>query len=380
MCAQDMKSGRGPHVTPNGDGEARAICLCPGCGRKIRFKAQHSGKTVSCPNCRNPLVLVDAAEMPTGEPKRMDWVSSMVGWGSSVLIHAVLLIGFTGITWWPGLGSGSHAREAGLLLEDVDTIEFSDTSLEAPDLPSYEPSLPDSAELASYDPIADLGGGEPSGGSEPIIIDVPSGGGGAIGSGMDVFLPGGSAGSGDGLLFGGISDTGEAVVYVIDRSESMSQDGRLDDAKWELQESVRRLTPNQKFYIIFYSTDATPMEASGSVTATPGNKDRFLAWAQDRIQPTGWTNPIPALRKALSLRPDVIYLLTDGVFTASPRTFISDDEVCGAIRQANPKARDVLQTAVNTIAFHDNRGEFVLKRIARENDGSYRFCTQLSRP
>lgn len=318
--------------------------------------------------------------MPTGEPKRMDWVSSMVGWGSSVLIHAVLLIGFTGITWWPGLGSGSHAREAGLLLEDVDTIEFSDTSLEAPDLPSYEPSLPDSAELASYDPIADLGGGEPSGGSEPIIIDVPSGGGGAIGSGMDVFLPGGSAGSGDGLLFGGISDTGEAVVYVIDRSESMSQDGRLDDAKWELQESVRRLTPNQKFYIIFYSTDATPMEASGSVTATPGNKDRFLAWAQDRIQPTGWTNPIPALRKALSLRPDVIYLLTDGVFTASPRTFISDDEVCGAIRQANPKARDVLQTAVNTIAFHDNRGEFVLKRIARENDGSYRFCTQLSRP
>lgn len=310
----------------------------------------------------------------------MDWVSSMVGWGSSVLIHAALLISFTGITWWSGLGSGSHAREVGLLLEDAGAIEFSDTSLEAPDLPSYEPSLPDSAELASYDPIADIGGGEPSGDSGPdIVIDVPSGGGGAMGSGMDVFLPGGSAGSGDGLLFGGISDTGEAVVYVIDRSASMSQDGRLDDAKWELQESVRRLTPNQKFYIIFYSTDATPMEASGLVTATPGNKDRFLGWAGERIQPTGWTNPIPALRKALSLRPDVIYLLTDGVFTASPRTFISDDEVCEAIRRANPTVRDVLQTAINTIAFHDNRGELVLKRIADENDGDYKFRTQLSR-
>ncbi|GEM_PF-1604667 len=326
--------------------------------------------------------------MPTGEPRRMDWVASVVGWGSSVVLHALLLIGFAGITWWPGLGSGSHAREVGLLLDDVGAIEFSDTSLEAPDLASYRPSLPDAAEPTAYDPIADLGGGEPSGNSDDdMTLDVPSGGGGATGSDMDVFLPGGSGGAEDGLLFGGISDTGEAVVYVIDRSESMRQGGRLDDAKWELQESVRRLAPHQKFYIIFYSTDATPMHADGLVTATPGNKDRYLAWARNEIQPTGWTNPIPALRKALSFKPDVIYLLTDGAFTPRPYTLISEEEVCDAIRLANPKAANVLQTSINTIGFHVDGLpaeirriiESVLTRIARENDGTYRSCNRLSR-
>lgn len=376
-----MESGRSPHVSPGEDSEARSTCLCKKCGRKIRFKAQYYGKTIPCPKCRNPLLLVDEAEVQTDEPKRMDWVSPLIGWGSSVVLHALLLISFTGITWWSGLGSGSHAREAGLLLEDAGVLEFSDTSIDAPDLPSYDPPLPDSTELSPYDPIDDLGGGElPGDSGEDMMLDEPIGGGmGATGSDMDIFLPGGNSDAGNGMLFGGIEDTGEAVVYVIDRSGSMRWDGRLNDAKWELQESVRRLAPNQKFYIIFYSTDTISMEAGGLVTATPGNKDRYLAWAQDSIQPSGYTDPIPAMRKALSLRPDVIYLLTDGVFTSSSSTLIPDDEVCEAIRQANPKVRDVLQTAVNTIAFHDNRGEGVLKRIAGENDGTYRFCTQLSR-
>ncbi len=387
-----MKPRREPGASPEGGGGAHLHCLCPHCGRKIRFKLEHAGRTAPCPNCHKPLLLATSEEVPEGLPERSNWITSAVAWGTSAVFHILLLVSFAGIAWWPGLGSGGHARGVGLV-EDMGPISIGDMSLRPPDIASgvdtYE--LGDGTPAGNpevSDPITDLGGSEPgTAANEEMTLGVLAGGGtGAAGAEISALMSGLTAGLGGRVGIFGASALGETVVYVIDRSDSMSEAGKLDDAKWELEESIRRLAPNQEFYIIFYSTDAQCMEADTLQRATPDNKDRFLKWAKERIEPSGWTNPIPALQKALSLRPDIIFLHTDGVFTASPSELISADAVCAAIRRVNRRVDDRLQTAVHTIAFYDDQNREVfdrfavptLKRIAGENEGTYTVWTKPS--
>ena len=64
--------------------------------------------------------------------------------------------------------------------------------------------------------------------------------------------------------------------------------------------------------------------------------------------------------RALELKPHTIWLLTDGEFP---------DDICDKLKTANPEQK----VSINTIAFHDPSGEAVMKRIAKENAGDYRF-------
>ena len=52
--------------------------------------------------------------------------------------------------------------------------------------------------------------------------------------------------------------------------------------------------------------------------------------------------------------------VSDGLF---------DESAADVIRTANPGRR----VRIHTIAFYDNEGEAVLRRIAEENRGKYRF-------
>jgi hypothetical protein len=61
------------------------------------------------------------------------------------------------------------------------------------------------------------------------------------------------------------------------------------------------------------------------------------------------------------LRPDTVWLLTDGQFADGPAL----DAIAAGNRQ--------LKARINTLAFHDKGGADILQRIARENDGTYRF-------
>jgi hypothetical protein len=78
-----------------------------------------------------------------------------------------------------------------------------------------------------------------------------------------------------------------------------------------------------------------------------------------KVKGGGGTDPRAALKKALELQPDVIYLLTDGVF--------NDDAVAEVTKQ---NTRGV---SIHTFCFGDAAGEGLLKNIARENNGTYKF-------
>ena len=63
--------------------------------------------------------------------------------------------------------------------------------------------------------------------------------------------------------------------------------------------------------------------------------------------------------------PDAIFLLTDGEFADRTAAFLREQNV----------SRGPAMVHVHTIAFHSREGVKLLKRIARENSGQFRYVS-----
>ncbi len=114
--------------------------------------------------------------------------------------------------------------------------------------------------------------------------------------------------------FFGIRARGLFFIYVVDCSGSMIDDDRLPRATIELRRSVFALKEPQKFEVIFYNEESIPMPG-GPIprTADLQTKNLLMSWLR-LIEPDGGTAPLPSMKQALSLRPDAVFLLSDGAF------------------------------------------------------------------
>ncbi|HWC91335.1 MAG TPA: VWA domain-containing protein, partial [Pirellulales bacterium] len=166
--------------------------------------------------------------------------------------------------------------------------------------------------------------------------------------------PGYAAGSG----FFGLPTAAGKVVFIVDISGSM-HGRRIRRAQTELRHTLESLKPSQKFFVVFFSDGATAMPAEGLLSATRDNIIQAWQWIR-QAECGGGTNPLPAVLMALELKPDAIYLLTDGKF---------EPQVYFAATEAPPGAR----TPINTIGFATKKAERLLQAIANETGGSYRF-------
>ena len=163
----------------------------------------------------------------------------------------------------------------------------------------------------------------------------------------------------EGVSFFGTVSRGNKFVFIIDKSGSMSGN-RLAAAKKELCSTLKGLKPTDKFMIYFFSDAAQAMPARAMLAGTPKNIQWATDWVRGRSV-AGGTNPTQALSWCFNLRPDTVWLLTDGQFSDGPAL----DAIAAGNRQ--------LKARINTLAFHDKAGADILQRIARENDGTYRF-------
>ena len=175
---------------------------------------------------------------------------------------------------------------------------------------------------------------------------------------------GNGTGSGMRATFFGIHAEARRIVYLVDASNSMNRpyDGeaktRFRQVKIELAKSILNLKAEQQFFIIFFNEHANPMPAEGMENAYPANQQKYLTWMAS-VPANGLTDPRPSLSLAFGLNPDVVYLLTDGLF---PRDVQSD---LSQLRQ---------QTVhLNTIAFGDQKAEKSLKPLALRNHGQFAF-------
>jgi Mg-chelatase subunit ChlD len=157
--------------------------------------------------------------------------------------------------------------------------------------------------------------------------------------------------------FFGIRARGQFFVFVLDHSGSMIDDDRLTRAKLELRRSVFALQPPQRFEVIFYNHEATPMPGGPMPRSTDQKtKDQLTTWLQ-LIGPDGETNPKSAIAQAIALRPDAVFLLSDGEFPV------------GTVEQvARLNSRKV---PIHCVDLTGGLAGDHLQRIARDSGGRY---------
>jgi hypothetical protein len=179
-------------------------------------------------------------------------------------------------------------------------------------------------------------------------------GGGRAGGGNGTGLRGQRGG---GPFFGHDAVPGaRSIVYVVDRSGSMDPVG--DFLKVELSRAVNQLQSTQRFNVIWFSEGDPYVLANNLVAATEENKARLFRHLTD-VKLQGSTDPRSALFRALDLKPDLIYVLTDGNF---------EPEFVEQVTRRNAG-----KTRINCVGFViGGEGHTNLKRLAEGNRGRFR--------
>ena len=157
--------------------------------------------------------------------------------------------------------------------------------------------------------------------------------------------------------FFGIRAQGRFFIYVIDCSGSMIDEDRFARATMEVRRSVLALQAPQQFEVIFYNDESIPMPGGPRPRpADPPNKRQLMAWLQ-LVEPDSGTDPRLALRQALSLRPEAVFLLSDGEFPAG---------TVEAVARSNPR-----KIPIHCVDMSGGEGGDHLMRIARDSGGKY---------
>lgn len=178
----------------------------------------------------------------------------------------------------------------------------------------------------------------------------------------------------------GLKSEGSRFVYVFDRSESMNsivtfatEDNArrsitpLDAAKAELLRSLNDLSPGQQFQIVFYNHSPLVFSKNSArprlLPATRENIYRATAFVR-QMPGEGNTHHMEPLEMALAMRPDVIYLMTDG----EAKDDLWDQQFKRLALANKGHAR------IHVIQFgFEETSQSILKRLAEENGGEYLY-------
>lgn len=167
-------------------------------------------------------------------------------------------------------------------------------------------------------------------------------------------------------LFGSDAVEGHSFVFVIDRSNSMGDGGLgvLRVAEIELQRALAGLSSNHKFQIIAYNQRVAYFSESGLVEATESSRQAVRHFFTT-IGAMGATEHEPALLAALRLKPDVIFLFTDG-----------GDPHLNAVQIDRIAGRTAGRTSIHCLQFGRGplqEGNNFLQRLANRARGSYGY-------
>ncbi|HVV99095.1 MAG TPA: VWA domain-containing protein, partial [Planctomycetaceae bacterium] len=284
-------------------------------------------------------------------------VSAYTSWMISASVHLLLALLFAGIVAQsqsavPGLFIDSAFSEPSPGVQPLESVMFESL------VPNESPALSDPPHESEM---------MPAGGESDLVmvprLGLPVGIGTGAGEGDGEGAEGGSGEPAEprGIGFFGTYTEGKSVVYVVDMSGSMTGK-RFSRAKQELVKSLYRLESQHRYSIVLFNIDAYPLYWPNAtdqlLDPSKVNVRRSARWVSS-MEPNSFTDPSLALAWGLAREPDVLFFLTDGEIPPATRVLI---------RELNRKP-----TIVNTIAFESRAGEVLLRAIAEDHGGTYRY-------
>ena len=119
------------------------------------------------------------------------------------------------------------------------------------------------------------------------------------------------------VAFAGVqSKAARTLVYVVDGSGATANSFAY--LQTQLMRSIDRLSATQRFQVVlFRDADDTaytlaPINNGELARATPEHKQRVADWL-DTVSARGRSNPVDGLTKALTLKPDLVLLITRSI-------------------------------------------------------------------
>jgi hypothetical protein len=179
--------------------------------------------------------------------------------------------------------------------------------------------------------------------------------------------------SGSKTQFFGTEASGSRFVFIIDASDSMNEGFRWHQALDELEKSIDQLTEDQKVVVLLYNFQTFPMfDLSREELKMFAVSDKFKTalnkWLEDQI-PIGGTRPAHALSYSLSLKPDAIFLLSDGMLADNSIQVLARENAA-----RNPRQGDLSKIPVHTISLGPSEdGAELMKFIAEHNNGKFNW-------
>lgn len=175
----------------------------------------------------------------------------------------------------------------------------------------------------------------------------------------------------------GLGGNAMTVVYCVDASGSM-----VDSFNFvinELKDSLRKLSPQQRFNVVFFQAGSAlevPIPNRGMKKGTIQNIKLVSDWISTEsrnVVPHGSTDPIKAVTLALSFKPDLVYILSDNI-TGRGRYQIDQKDLLKLIEDTKKQQHST--TRINTIQFLYPDPLGTLKLVSEKNGGRYRFVDE----
>ncbi len=210
-----------------------------------------------------------------------------------------------------------------------------------------------------------------------------------LGSGKGLGLSGGG-GLGEGMSFFGISATGQRIVLLFDVSGSVVNKAErsgvpLSEVKKETMRLIDGLPVEARFGIIQFVRNHKPFKEQ-LIAATDSNKEEARQWVESKwiesgsmpASGSGVVSPSPngiesVLAVAFGMRPDVIFLISDGSFSRDPGNQKVPHAELRKTLDGLEKEAEFGKVPVHFIGFEMEREEEAeLRRIIRRYDGDFR--------
>ena len=304
------------------------------------------------------------------------FLTVLPGWSVSLVGHAVLLVLLTVIATSPLLDT-TAVRLDGLLL-DTGTVPdaeemFPDTEMTEMNLLKVDvAALNSEASTETTEIIRDNG-------FHVSLLEGMSDGIGLEAMSDTGLTPlptadeGGVAGETDGTStqFFGTQAIGSRFVFIIDASDSMNEGFRWHQAVRELEASIDKLSKDQKALVLLYNFQTFPMfntppDQLKLLPVTEEFKTRLSQWLGRQV-PIGGTRPAFALEYSLTLDPDAIFLLSDGMLADNSIQILAKHNAA-----RDPKNGDFTKVPIHTVSLGPNvLGAQLMKLIADNNDGEF---------